>query len=106
MQTKATTTKIINLEVTMVYGLISLIFALIGLYMYFLSASIMHVVMRTEVEQKISAVQSELSSLETELMLAHHRVSSDIASLEGYVEPLKKHFIDRGEQSLVLRDAP
>jgi hypothetical protein len=52
MQTKATTTKIINLEVTMVYGLISLIFALIGLYMYFLSASIMHVVMRTEVEQK------------------------------------------------------
>jgi hypothetical protein len=54
----------------------------------------------------MSVLQSELSSLETELMLAHHRVSSDIASLEGYVEPIQKHFIDRGQQSLVLRDAP
>lgn len=106
MQTKVSTTKIINLEVTLVYGLSMLLIVLVGMYMYFLSASIMHVVMRAEVEQKISVVQSELSSLETELMLAHHRVSSDIATLEGYVKPTKKHFIDRGEQSLVLRDTP
>ncbi len=72
------------------------------LYMYFLSATVIHVVMRKEVDKEIVALGSTLSELETEFIEAQHAVSEDIASLKGYKHADHKIFIDRSETTLVL----
>lgn len=70
--------------------------------MYFLSASVVHVVMRKETNQEIASVSSHVSQLESRYIEAQHRVSDDIASMHGYVVAEEKIFIDRTEKSLVL----
>lgn len=72
------------------------------LYMYFVSASIVHVVLRTEIGSDITLLASEISELEGEYIEVQHKVSSDIASLHGYQKSGSKIFIDRSEGSLVL----
>ncbi len=76
---------------------------LFSLYIYFISASIVHVVIRTEISQDITMLSSEISSLESSYIEAQHKVSSDIATLQGYEETPKKVFINRNPDSLVLR---
>ena len=77
--------------------------SLFALYIYFVSASVVHVVMRTETGQQITKISSEISELEGKYIEAQHRVSSDIASLQGYQKTDAKIFINRSEGSLVLR---
>lgn len=72
------------------------------MYMYFVSASIVHVVLRTEVGSDITLLSSEISELEGKYIEVQHKVSSDIASLQGYQKTGSKIFIDRSEGSLVL----
>ncbi|MFM2381631.1 MAG: hypothetical protein RLZZ76_398 [Candidatus Parcubacteria bacterium] len=79
--------------------------SLFALYVYFVSASIVHVVIRTEVGQEVAHISSEISTLESEYIKAQHKVSSDIASLQGYKKSSDKIFIDRGGDSLVLKTA-
>lgn len=71
-------------------------------YIYFLSASVMHVVIRKELNQELRHVASEISSYEAEYIRLQHEVSNDIASLQGYVPANDKVFIDRTKDSLVL----
>jgi hypothetical protein len=87
-----------------VYGLGVVIVCMGILYMYLLASTVVHVVMQKEVERKVAEAETVVSELETELMLAQHKVSAEIATLEGYVEPETRVFIDRGEASLVVRD--
>ena len=72
------------------------------LYMYLVSASIVHVVLRTEVTSDMTLLSSEISELEGKYIEVQHKVSSDIASLQGYQKTASKIFIDRSEGSLVL----
>ncbi len=72
------------------------------LYMYFLSASVFHVVMRKEIDKEITASNSTLSALETEYIESQHEVSEEIASLRGYTRTEKKVFIDRTDTTLSL----
>lgn len=74
-------------------------------YMYFLSLSVVHVVMRKEVTQDISRLRSEIAYLETAYIEAHHVISTRVATLEGYSEVTEKVFINATtpEQNLVLR---
>ena len=58
--------------------------------------------MRTEIDQEITKISSEISSLESKYISAQHKVSSDIASLQGFQKTNEKVFIDRGTDSLVL----
>lgn len=80
----------------------SLLLSLFVLYMYFVSASVVHVVMRQEAQREISALHSEISTLEAAYIKAQHSVSSDIAQLNGYVETNTKVFIGREDTTLVL----
>lgn len=83
---------------------IALAATLLGLfvcYIYFISASIVHVVIRTELHQEIQKVSSEISVLESQYIAAQHKVSESIASLQGYTENSNKVFIDRSQPSLV-----
>lgn len=76
--------------------------ALFALYIYFVSASVAHVVLRTEINQDITHIASEISELEGKYIAAQHKVSADIATLSGYVQASHKVFIDRTPASLVL----
>lgn len=93
----------IHIEKTLFIALSSMCLVLFALYIYFISASVVHVVMRTETSQEITKLASEISELEGQYIEAQHRVSSDIASLQGYTQTGAKIFIDRTPASLVLQ---
>jgi len=92
----------IHIEKILVVTLVSVCVSLFALYIYFVSASVLHVVMRTEVHQQIASISSEISELEGKYIQAQHKVSSDVASLQGYTHTSKKIFIDKTPSSLVL----
>jgi hypothetical protein len=92
----------IHIEKMLFLGLSAGLVLLFGLYIYFVSASVVHVVMRTETNQEIADISTDISELEGNYIAAQHRVSAEIASLQGYSEAKQKIFIDRSEDSLVL----
>lgn len=83
----------------------SLCVVLFAAYIYFVSASIVNVVIRTEINQELKKINSEISLLEGRYIEAQNRVSSDIASLQGYTKTSQKVFIDRTAPAFVLSDA-
>lgn len=95
-------TQFIFTEKAIFMSLTCLCLLLFSLYVYFVSASVVHVVMRTEIDQEVTKIASEISELEGRYIEAQHRVSSDIASLQGYQKTDAKIFIDRSKDSLVL----
>ena len=82
--------------------LVTLCFVLFALYIYFISASVVHVVIRTESGQEMQKISSEISLLEGRFIDAQHKISSDIASMQGYTKTSHKVFLDRSAPSLVL----
>lgn len=72
-------------------------------YMYFLSLSVVHVVMRKEATQEISLLRSEISKMESSYIEAKHQISAKVATLEGFEKNQEKIFINRGETILVLQ---
>jgi len=94
-----------TIEKRLCIGLITTATALFVLYIYFISASVVHVVMRTEAQQQMKQVGSEISLLEGRFIAAQHNVSSEIASLEGYTPTSKKVFIDRTAPSFALANS-
>lgn len=73
-----------------------------SLYIYFVSSSIVSVVMREEVDSDISVLSTKVGQLEAEYIEKQHAVSSDIAEMRGFVMADKKIFIDRTTDTLVL----
>jgi hypothetical protein len=72
-------------------------------YMYFLSLSVVHVVMRKEASEQISQLRSDIAQLESVYIDARHSISARVARLDGNSQNQNKIFIHKGEQSLVLR---
>jgi len=93
-----------TLEQKLCISLGALCVLLFATYIYFISASVVHVVIRTETAQEIKKVGSEISLLEGRFIEAQHKVSADIASLQGYTQTSKKVFIDRTAPAFVLSD--
>jgi len=80
-------------------------FGLIVLYMYFLTMSVVHVVLRKEVVASIRDVESQIASLESSYINAQHTVSDKMATLESFTQNENKIFVTRGaEPTLVLSD--
>jgi biopolymer transport protein ExbB/TolQ len=74
-------------------------------YMYFLSLSVVHVVMRKEATQQVSQLRSDIADLESSYIEARHQISAKVANLDGFNHNQAKIFISKAEQSLVLRSA-
>lgn len=73
-------------------------------YMYFLSLSVVHVVMKKEIERQSQQVLSEIAQLESDYIEAHHRISQKVAQIDGFSAVSEKTFVSRNvEQGLVLR---
>jgi len=72
-------------------------------YIYFLSLSVVHVVMRKEVQQELLALRSEIVFLESSYIDAKHKISSSLASVPGFTVSEQKTFIDLRDSTLVVR---
>lgn len=80
-------------------------FGLIVLYMYFLTMSVVHVVLRKEVVASIRDVESQIASLESSYINAQHTVSDKMATLESFTQNENKIFVERNAKpTLVLSD--
>ena len=87
---------------TCFFALLSVLLFIVLLYVYFVSASVVHVVMRIEASQEIAKMSSYISQLEADYIEAQHTMSNDIASMQGFVVTEEKIFIDKTEATLVL----
>lgn len=85
-----------------VLGALALVIGLMSFYVYFLSASVIHVVIRKESQQEINKLHTEISHLEAEYIAAQHSMSAEIASLDGYVAIDDKIFIDRNDDTKLV----
>ncbi len=72
-------------------------------YMYFLSVSVVHVVMRKEVIQSINQLRSEIAFLESSYIEANHLISQQVATANGFNAVKDKVFIRSGGDDLVLK---
>lgn len=97
-------TKKITTHSRLLFMLSALLLVLVVAYMYLVSMTVMHVVIRQETDQAIKQLHSDIATLEAEYIAAQHTVSADIASLQGFVETGEKIFIKRTPSSLVLVD--
>lgn len=89
-------------ESRLFYGALFCLVSVFFAYVYFVSTSVMNVVMRKEVDTQIAELSTNVSGLEATYIDMQHKVSNDIASLQGFVVADKKIFIDKSEQKLVL----
>jgi len=99
---KHNNTKLYHEEKLRFFIALFILMLVFGAYIYFVSASVYHVVMRKEAGQEIAKASSHVSQLESEYIEAQHSVSSEIASQNGFEEAKNKIFIERTETSLVL----
>lgn len=78
---------------------------LFAAYVYFLSASVIHVVIRKEITSEVALLHSDISKLESEYIKRQHAVSDDIAARKGFIAVNDKIFLDRSDTTLVLSTA-
>lgn len=100
--TKNTQTSLFRNPAFFVSVLASALVVLVVAYMYFLSMSVVHVVMRKELHQSARQIESEISSLEAKYIEAQHAVSEKIASAEVLSETNEKIFVSRVPDTLVF----
>lgn len=85
-----------------VLSLSAALLSVISLYMYFVTSSVVQVVMRQETEREITELNTHIGELESQYIEAQHTISKDIANHEGYVEVEDKIFVSRTPSTLVL----
>ncbi|MDO8523874.1 MAG: hypothetical protein Q7R74_01445 [bacterium] len=86
-----------------VLGASFLVFVL--LYVYFVMASIVHVVARQELAAKVVVTKAAVSKLETRYLSETERVTESYARSIGFVAASHKIFVERG-RAVTLHDAP
>ncbi len=89
-------------ETRFFYGALTLLCITFIVYMYSISAAVAQVVMRKEVDSRISELSASVSQLESKYIELQHAVSNDIATMKGFVPAEKKVFIDTTSDTLVL----
>lgn len=80
----------------------AMLLALIALYMYYLSVSVLHVVLRQEATHRVSVLTTEIAVLETEYINARHSISSRLATLTDYSDATEKIFLARETDSVIV----
>ncbi len=79
------------------------LFILFGFYIYFVSASVVQVIARKEVEGEIIEVQSTIGDLESTYLATKNSISGDTLASFGFVVIApRKIFIEKKSTNLVL----
>lgn len=95
-------TNIYKTERRFLYAALSLLVLGFCSYIYFVSASVTHVVMRKQVDQEIASLGSNVSQLESQYIEAQHQVSNEIATLHGFTHTTQTIYLDKSASSLAL----
>ncbi len=73
-------------------------------YMYLLSVSVVHVVMRKDLNREVVQLRSEIAILESSYIEASHKISQRVATADSFSAVKDKIFIHTtSDTSLVLR---
>ena len=67
----------------------------LGLYVYFVSTSIINILVRKEIENKITAVSSRMSDLEAEYLVRKNEITLEYAYTQGFANVTSKQFAVR-----------
>lgn len=100
VQKRTTFTYLIQNERVQTFAALALLFSLFAAYVYCVSASVVHVVIRKEINTEIAQLNSDISTLESKYIARQHAVSREIARREGFVSATNKVFLDRTDTSL------
>jgi hypothetical protein len=73
-----------------------------GLYMYFLSASIVNVVIRQEIDTEIRETSTRIAELEARYVAAKGTVTEATASEKGFMNASTKTFVSKKSENVVL----
>lgn len=98
MNRKKAITTTIDLNKKIFWSLLALLVVLFGLYGYFISKSIVNVLVREEVEQNIVATNSEISSLEFAFLEQKNTISLNFAYERGWKDINRKEFVARNSE--------
>ena len=80
----------------------TVLLALFLVYIYFISVSVSHVVMRKELTNDVIALKSEISNLESIYIERKHQISQDLTTKAQIVAVVDKTFIDKSHTNLVM----
>lgn len=95
-------TKVYRGESRFFYAIVMVLVAASVAYAYFLSASVVNVVMRKNIDAQIAVASTKMSDLESNYIELQHSLSADIATQKGFIPTSKKLFVDRTQGTLVL----
>jgi hypothetical protein len=76
-------------------ALIAIIFILLGFYGYFISKSIVNVIVREEINNDVVVVSSAISELEFEYIAHKNIINKEYAKAAGFKDLAEKKFVAR-----------
>lgn len=99
----STTTTPYQKERRLFFMAFSLVLTLFAAYVYFVSASVVHVIVRKEINRDIAEVSSRISELEADFITAKDGITEETVVAHGFfiTEP-EKIYITKTPSSLVL----
>lgn len=100
--TKRKDTTVYCKERRFVFASLSMLLVIFVGYIFFVSASVVHVVVRKEIDQEIIKVNSRLSDLETAYINAKDAVGAKLVEARGFIYTDERIFINKAPTSLVL----
>ena len=92
---KKNTAQIHIFEKRIVISLLTLIALLVGMYIFFVSSSIVNALVREEIEQKITATYSHMSDLESKYLAQQNTITLQLAYELGFSDIKNKTFVTR-----------
>ena len=82
-------------EKRILISLIAFIVLLVGMYGFLISSAIVNVIVREEMEQKISATYSHMSELESDYLAQKNAITLSLAYDLGFIDNKIKIFVIR-----------
>jgi hypothetical protein len=94
------------LQRRLVWSLVALLVVLSGMYAYFLSTSVINVIVREEMQQRIADTNARISELELTYIEAKNTVTLDMAREMGFAKVSTKQYVTRraGRDRFTLRE--
>jgi len=86
------------------FAALSLLLILFGTYIYLVSASIVHVIVRKEIDREIAHLNSRIGDLESAYIAAHERLTEEAVAAHGFVAISEKVYVEKAPTNLVLAD--
>lgn len=88
----------------MFFVALALLLMMFSAYIYFVSASIVHVIARKEVDREIAHVHSRIAELESTYIAVNQSISEEMATEHGFTaeSATKKVFVQKQPTNLVL----